>query len=375
MDKNSSIFNFKSAVTPAFGWAVLLVFLVEFLVLPNLPSFIPFQFEQNNYELPGRQDYDALRTVFTFGPQIHADIAVLGSSRSREGILNPLLKRDLEGYFKREFQVANYTLAASRVFELELLAQRLTEPSFPPPRLVVLPINARFLQSDAHRNQRRFYLMSWSHLLTDVFRFGLDAPLHIVEAVTSNITENLFALRYAAKEWREGSADHDFKPFQENPIFGGYARNQLRERELEQTGGSIQSIASAPIAQKDLTKYIQSEWPPGITHLGALEKEAFIKAIKQFTHHGVAVLLMDLPMSSTLEKAIPQQGFETYRAFLRSTAQELQIDFVAHDAFPPFTDHDFREQSHLNLHGARKLTQFISNRIATHHENILRDIP
>ena len=73
MGKNSSIFSFRAAFSPAFALAVLLVLLLDAWAVPRIPSRVSFAFEQNNFDLPGRRDYEALRAVLTFGPQRPVD--------------------------------------------------------------------------------------------------------------------------------------------------------------------------------------------------------------------------------------------------------------------------------------------------------------
>tara|TARA_Y100001954_G_scaffold130424_1_gene139430 strand:- start:390 stop:1517 length:1128 start_codon:yes stop_codon:yes gene_type:complete len=367
MDKNSSIFNFKSAFSPAFAMTVLLVFVIDAWVIPQIPNRISFFFEQNNFDLPGRRDYEALRAVLTYGPQMPVDVAILGSSRAREGVLAPHLKEQLNPHFKHDVKVAHYTIAASRVFEFELLAQRLTDNQILTPRVVVLPINPRFLQSNAHRNHRRFYLMTPKHIMKDVGRFGLDSPLHLVEVLLSNTVNHTFALRYAAREWREGKATHTFAPFESNPIFGGLGKYQAEEAVAKEAGTRIKSLDGFQLGKNGLDKYLHQEWPPGVTHLGELEKEAFVTGLKTLRDHDVTVLILDLPMSHILEPAIPQEGLQNYRNYLVTTAQELDVDLMGQDDWPPFYPAEFREQSHLNLYGARKLTQFIAERLLDHH--------
>jgi hypothetical protein len=42
------------------------------------------------------------------------------------------------------------------------------------------------------------------------------------------------------------------------------------------------------------------------------------------------------------------------------------------DDWPPFYPAEFREQSHLNLYGARKLTQLIAERLLDRHSAQLK---
>ena len=363
MGKNSSIFSFRAAFSPAFALAVLLVLLLDAWAVPRIPSRVSFAFEQNNFDLPGRRDYEALRAVLTFGPQRPVDVAILGSSRAREGVLAPDLKAHLKPHFKHDVQVAHYTIAASRVFEFELLARRLTEDPRLTPKAVVLPINPRFLQSNAHRNHRRFYLMKPEHIFNDVKRCGLDSPLHLVEVLLSNVANNTFALRYAAREWREGKAPSTFVPFEANPIFGGLGKYQSAEAAAARAGTAVKSLEGFQLTDVGLQKYLSQEWPDGVTHLGGLEQEAFTQGLKVLRDHDVAVLLLDLPMSHILGPAIPQKGLQEYREYLQVIAQTYGADVMGSKDWPAFLPQDFREQSHLNLYGARKLTHLIGERL------------
>ena len=200
MVKSSTISSFKAWWSPAAGLALVLVLLAEFVLAPLTPPEHIFAFDQNNYERPGRQDYEALRVLLTY-PQKPADIAIMGSSRPRDGILAPLLAAQLKLNFGRSVDVVNYAAVGFRAFDFEVLAQRLIADPRVTPKVVVLPINPRFLQEEGERDNLRFSLMGLDQVGHELKTHGLSAPLHLVETILSNGVANLYALRLAAREW------------------------------------------------------------------------------------------------------------------------------------------------------------------------------
>ena len=359
MVKSSTISSFKAWWTPAAGLALVLVLLAEFVLAPLTPPERIFAFDQNNYERPGRQDYEALRVLLTF-PQKPADIAIMGSSRPRDGILAPLLAAQLKLNLGRSVDVVNYAAVGFRAFDFEVLAQRLIAEPRVTPKVVVLPINPRFLQEEAERDNLRFSLMGFDQVGHELKTHGLSAPLHLVETILSNGVANLYALRLAAREWVEGTLPADFKPLESNPIFGGRVKLQIQDADWLRANKVLTSLENTPVKDEQLAEYVKVEWPAGVRHLGEAETSAFVRTLRRLRAADVHVILMDLPMSDVLRAAIPQEGLQAYRAFLQETAAQGNISYIAMGQFPPFLDRDFREQSHLNRSGATKLTQFVS---------------
>ncbi|MBL93061.1 MAG: hypothetical protein CMH56_14770 [Myxococcales bacterium] len=365
MAKNFTISNFKRWLTPAGLTAIALVACAEVFWAPYVAPEQVFAFDQNNYDRPGRQDYEAMRVLLTY-PQKTPDIAILGSSRPRDGVLVPELKKILAAQTGQSFEIVNYAAVGFRAFDLEVLAKRLTEDPRTTPKMVFLPVNPRFLQERAHRDNLRFTLMRSGQLIDDIRQHGIESPLHITETLLSNAVSHLFALRLSAREWVEGELPNEFSPLTQNPIFGGYVKLQNQDLAWQAKNKPITSIVNAPLKQDRLSAYVAVEWPEGVNHLGAKEKEAFENGLRTFKAAGVKVVLMDLPMSDALKNAIPQVGFPEYHQYLAATAKSMQLDFVPVEGFPTFTDDDFREQSHVNRAGALKLTRFLADWI---HEN------
>jgi hypothetical protein len=75
---------------------------------------------------------------------------------------------------------------------------------------------------------------------------------------------------------------------------------------------------------------------------------------------------MDLPMSDWLTDSFPTRRLPDYRKALQDLAETLDVTYVPAHEFPPFTDADFREQSHMNRAGALKLTQFVGHQLKQH---------
>ena len=263
------------------------------------------------------------------------DIAILGSSRPRDGILPPELKTLLVPASKKSLHIVNYAKSGGRAFDFEVLAERLVENK-QPPKLVVLPMNPRFTQSGAARNNLRFPYMKPRQLAHEITVHGLSAPLRITEVLISNVFPHLTGLRQAAREWVEGQLEPQFDPFTHNPIVGGH--NKLQRRDINQLkkGKSITSIAIKRPKAERVQEYVKVEWPKGTTHSSPKAMAALKSGLRRLKDQGVTKMLMDLPMSPVLSDNYPPNRLPEYRAQLAQLAQEMGVTFVPASAFRPF---------------------------------------
>jgi len=351
MARRSSISSSeKSFPGPGRPWAVIgavaLVVLVE-VVLRLVPDA-----HLLGYGRGVATYHDIRHTIEQLGP---ADVSILGTSRGREAVDLPYLRARVADTTGQEITVASYTSPGSHADEMLQVARLLTgDPA--PPRLVVYVVSPTMIQDPG---------VNWPQL------DALGAYPARFAGRTGQFFTGIFD-RWSF-QWRQW-LDHHYLTFRHRDrltfLITSLVRRQAPTSAVQgdltvwQRYEPELSLASRPVPafriQGMADRMLDAD---GRYHTDPREVQDLATTLALLRDHGVPVVLLDAPLSQPLREAMHPALIADYLDVVRGVARKwgLEVHDVA-DLGVALTDADFREQSHLNQQGARKVTAALVER-------------
>ena len=349
MKSRSSTSSFEAPQhTPHVPWALLgallIVGAVELGVRQLSPSdWIP-------YEWKGPLWYTAVREHLEFnGP---AEVAFMGSSRTREAFVVPLLREEVPKAVGRPITIVNYGAPGCNADEAEAIVRIMARQTHPPKLLLygITPYQLADLEYDvqgaplwslAHWWQRwrepdhhPDVFKMWPFVLRNeiedryrTFAYREMIPLRVWEALTK------FQLPGC-------------------PIKGEYSKHQLLTPE--------RSLINTPQSSGHLKRYIAPRVRRGEYVMGGRQLDALRRVMQRCRDAKIRLILIELPQSELLRKHLPPSTLRQFYALVAPLAEEFDVPFVRVRALgTDFGDSEFREMSHLNLYGATRFTSIM----------------
>jgi hypothetical protein len=315
------------------------------------------------YEVGGEAAYQAL------GPELQeygaAELAIVGSSRSREGVAAPVLRSALKGAAKG-WKVGNYSLVGATAADVEIVVRRLLETK-PPPRLIAYGVEIVALEKGPGEGltKKAPYIWRFSDAIEARSRIGARADRYLARATRNSLSDRSFLLRLrpevyeslqqpSYKKLKKGLSKaiaYDGKD--QTPMRGG-----LSSRQRSSARNSSMKVTDAHVRKYLRDDYGEGKWPHR-------EQAARIDAMAQAAKRAkVDFLLIEVPLSPLLKRNLPKGTLESFYEIMQAVADRNHIPFVRmSDLDAEFPQSDYAEQSHLNLKGAKKLAQYWANAI------------
>lgn len=337
-------------------WAVAFFALVE-LGFRMLPASFFLTFDQNDYGDRETLDYDAVGlAVELLEPP---DVAVLGTSRAREGVPAPRLASRLEAALGRPVEVRNDGIAAGRIdISLAVLERMIAEGHVP--HVLVLAIDGSDLRDQApHPERARMVTLA---TLPDQMR--RDGSLS--ETELTHVLGNSIGLRMAdAREtlryrWiRRGSQTAEaFEAM--NPSLGGMS--QWNRDFLAEFGD---------LADDDLPDGRLDPDRVRMTIRGYVIAPRAVERLHAFLDlaaaHGVQVVLAEIPASSPVRRKKVSRVISQLRVELGADDERPCVHVwmaSAIDVDGEFPARFYRDPSHLNAAGGTHFVELIAPTVA-----------
>jgi len=296
--------------------------------------------------------YDVLHTLQTRGP---AQVSVLGTSRGRESIVQPLLREMVRERLGKEITVANYSLAGAHADEMHRVA-RLMFAGAEKPEIVLYFVSPKMIKADPPDHQRLGIL--------GVFPDVLGGRIGQILAAQSE--EPLWRLR----QWLDG---HYYTFRYRHRIrwtLTAWARGRRPESAVQgdfttwQRYGGDRSLATHPVSAERIDTYAsQLMNGSGVYCVGEDQLAAVAATAELCRTHGVPFVLLEAAISEDLQEHFPTGVTETFTNALQSTARTVGVEVQTMSMVGADLDHtDFREQSHLNRQGGEKVTRALADR-------------
>jgi hypothetical protein len=290
-----------------------------------------------------------------------AEVAIVGSSRAREAIALPELAADLEERAGRKVTVASYAVAGGRAAEVRVIARRLLGAR-PRPELVLYGVGPRQLleREDPGMALGRIWgLADWVRARLELGR-GPTAPW-LGASLRNSAGRHAYAVRFqpqvhaALTEPSEGLK----KAFTEAPGLK-YAPTRGRHT-IWQTRSPNKSIDISPSRARSYLDKVLDGRPYDLdpAQLGRMDD-----TLELLGEAGVLVVLFEVPIQPVLAEQFPEGTLQEFQRLMVELAERHGVEYLpAAGLVPDLPRSGFREQSHLNLAGARLLTAALVERV------------
>ncbi len=354
MAKRSSISSSeKSFPRPGRPWAVilaaLLVVLVE-VVLHLLPDQALLGYGRGLSAY-----YDVRHTVEQLGA---ADVVVLGTSRGRESVAQPLLREIVGEELGQPITTASFASPGSQADEMRQILH-LTLESPRKPGLVLYFLSPSMFQAESPDRSR-----------LEVLGQGTDRFAGRPGQVLTR------ELDQATRAWRRW-LDRHYLTFRHRHRFRYLLVSAFRGRRptsavhgemtMWQLYDARRSLETHPVPRPRVRRYVgrmldaDGVYRPVPRQVAALEE-----TVRLCREHGVPIVVLHAPLSPDLLAETPAQLERTYQEIARGAAAIAgQQPRTVADLGVRLTRADFREQSHVNRAGAEKITRALARAVVT----------
>ncbi|MDB5328066.1 MAG: hypothetical protein JWM57_3635 [Phycisphaerales bacterium] len=312
--------------------------------------------------------YHAVRdTVRAIGP---AEVALVGSSQMREGVVMPALVAELEKRLGRKVRVANYATRGARLDAMNGVVRFLQkQPN--PPKLIVVGLGPRDLRADTVDWPRVALFWDAGDWWKTYKRYGFGAT-DLLPVVIRNLAGRvLYTLNF-----REEISLALQRPFMHaglaldtyedgNPILG-----QVSSQHEGSRGQRSLSKLKVPL-KKLFDRAVDSYMFAEPAKARPAMKGALHDLVNAFAANPQQGLLVQMPVARVLQAAIDNKGQS--KAFLSTVTAEATatgVGFIPSDkqGVHP-TDDDFSDLQHLNRPGAEAFGIWLANEIAARLSN------
>lgn len=338
----------------ALAGALAVVLLVE----------VGFRITPPEYLIPydlGQRQYDAFRVcVDEYGP---GDICILGSSRTRESFVAPLMAECLSTHYGTTTTVRNFGAGNERAHVAATMLDYFLRKG--QPKLVVLGITPRIIHGPCAPSEQLAMFWNWSDWWK-IFRERPSGAIKYFSVVAlTSAGDRLAILKYrhrlttlAYDAQRAIALRHTAKMSITDVLRGVPspcpARGELTRWQRFQPG---RSLITRPVPDARVKAYADSLLERGEYPLSDDQVTRLADAVVATRRAEVPVVFVELPMSSQLLKFLPENILNRTREKIGTLAVDLHVPFLKlSDLSLSFGPEDFLEQSHLNHHGATLMT-------------------
>jgi hypothetical protein len=299
--------------------------------------------------------YDVRHTVEQLGA---ADVVVLGTSRGRESVVQPLLREVVGAQVGHPITTASFASPGSQADEM-LQIMHLTLESPRKPGLVLYFLSPSMFQA-ASSDRSRLEVLGQS---TDRFA---GRPGQV-------LTRELDQLTRAWRRWLDAHYltfrhRHRFRYLLVSAFRGRQATSAVHgEMTMWQLYDARRSLETHPVPRARIRRYVERTLDPdGVYRPVPRQVTALEETVRLCREHGVPIAVLHAPLSPDLLAETPAQLEQTYQEIARNAAavahqQPLTMD----DLGVRLTRADFREQSHVNRSGAEKITRALARELVT----------
>jgi hypothetical protein len=342
-------------------WAFLLAIAVVavfeiFLHTRPRESLIPYTTDLGQYQ--------AVREfIETRGP---AEVALVGSSQMREGVVMPRLIEAVSKQAGRPVTVANYATRGARVDGFEaVIDEVLSRPT--KPKVIVVGLGVRDLRAqgpDLPRIATFFDLGDWWR---EYRRAGWRATDVLPQAVRNELGRVVFTLRFRetistrikdALGRSLGLQELQYTP-EPNPITGGATLQHEGSR-------GANSLATTKQAMRRLLARAKENYnwslPAEPTPVMRDRLRLMVTKLDAFCAGGGRVIVIEMPVAAAWRKQLEDAGFHApFDAAVRAAAEGKAIDYFSAGRIPlTMSDAEFSDLQHHNRAGAEKFSDWLA---------------
>lgn len=307
------------------------------------------------YSVSARVEYDALRHHHRAeGPP---EIALIGSSRGRESFSMPLMRSLVERSLGRPVRVGNFSAAGASAAACRNVLGLLLRGG-EAPRVVLYGVSLFQLAATEAREDRAhalWYLDDW------LWQGLLAGHLRQSQQVFPHVLRNQLGAFYHTFAYRKRVPElilavTEGRERRPCPIIGQETIRQHFEPD--------RSLISHPVSAERVRSYLATRMRGDRYPLGDGQEGNVRRLVRLARERGVELRIVEVPVARILHEQLPTGTYDEFLRRFRRIAEDEGVPFVSlADLGIVFGDDEFREQSHLNLAGAERLTRAVTARI------------
>jgi len=329
----------------ALAIALLLVASVEvWLHLSGWPKRVPWSSGQDEY-------YVVAAELDRHGA---AEVAIIGSSRTRESIHMPALRKEVRKITGREVWIANYAESGARAYDFAAHVRRLLRDKHPP-KVIVIGLSERDLGDDGSKFDQAPQFWNLSDWKREEQRRGFRAVADDLPTVLRNYIGRVYwtlryrdVIRIRLRQLFLGQKD---EPMQIQGDLTSWQRynpdRNLRNRK-----------APEAVVKKYARSLARGRYPNRDLATALDELAAECKAAN------VRLIFYEIPVPQVLRGYVDPDVYTRFHKEVQRVCSENGARFIkAGGLHIKYTDSDFREPSHMNAGGARRLSTALGKRV------------
>lgn len=339
-------------------WALLIALAIVAVVEIVLHTFDPMKLIAYASD---EGQYHAVRDIVEAkGP---AEVALVGSSQMREGVVMPMLKAELETKLGRPVHVANYATRGARLDAMDAVVRFLQQQPTPP-ALIVVGLSPRDLRADTVDWPRVALFWDFADWRAAYAKAGWPVT-DVLPVVARNAAGRVLrTLRY-----REEISLTLQRQFGSLGVNAREDRNPILGDETDQhQGGRGQRTMTTPAASlrsiMNRTKgtYLFDEKPAPRPAM----KAALHDLTSAFAARPAGGLLIQMPVAEYLQTALDRSGqTKAFQKAVTAQAAQAGVEYLSVDrqGFRPTNDH-FSDLQHHNRPGAEAYSAWLADVLA-----------
>ena len=338
----------RRAFPRALVLAVALVLLFEIALRGSgWPKHFP-------YEL-GRMEYGiAAAQIERAGA---AEVSIVGSSRTRESIVVPLMAQRLTERLGRPVSVANYASSGAYTTDFEATTKRLLRAT-PKPKVILIGISERDLIYAGRIWDEVGPFRNVDDLRESIHERGVEGLEELPVMIRSSIGRRWRTLglrdmlRFEIVAQLTSTAVEPFP----SPAEGGLS--------IWQRTSPSRNLAKKPIKKSRVLErsaaFRFEQFPH--TQLG----DSLDDLMSACDEAGVPLVIYEVHQSKALRDALPKGFYKRFTDFVHEHVGRHGDRFVRlEDLKLKLNDADMREPSHMSFRGASKLTEALADQVVT----------
>ncbi len=315
--------------------------------------------------LPFRVGMDEYRSFLdeTARNGVHS-ITVIGSSRAREAVLPLSMRRAITAEFGCTPTTANHALPGAHAMEAELAVRRMLE-SPRPPRLVLYGLGPRQLLAKPRPWVNASYLWSPSEWLAARREHGPAVDPYVGRVLRTWAGQRSWLLRYRPLISR--IAHLDKADLRDGKTWAWTVRRQWEARRRVDIDPKLTGLTYWHREAPDQVRAVSDERVRLYLSKVLGEEQEYTLQAEQIEHArvsiealqdaGVSVVLFAVPMSQVLVRNLPPGVMDDFDRTMRDLSASTGAPWLDERTLGgPLPQAMFREQSHVNLPGAKQWT-------------------
>ena len=302
----------------------------------------------------GTSTYPALRTILEEeGP---AEVVIVGSSRARDSIAAPDLAAACSEALGRRVSVGNYASPAATADEVEFILRFVFAQERKPAVILygISPSQLSPLTAAVHRAGRMWRLADWERESSTLHAAHVGRAREIAVQNELGWWCRLYGYRDSVGQYLRQLLGAE--PRHSNPILG-----QLSDQHASDPDARL---GDAPRDDAEVRALLRPEMRDGRYPLGGEAARHFESVLTACRDAGVTLVVYEVPLTDSLVRSFPRGTLERMRRIALRLANEHRAHYVqVEDLGVRFDETLFRDLSHMNLEGARRLTDRLARRV------------